>query len=67
MFRSKALRTAGFDADRRVLRLQFRTGGLYDYFDVPAEVFEELTTSLHPWTELGEHITNSYRYQRLDR
>ena len=52
MFRSKALKTAGYDPATRVLRLRFRHGGLYDYFGVEARVHEDLMTSAHPWTEL---------------
>lgn len=51
--RSKALESAGYDAATRTLRLRFRHGGLYDYLDVPPEVFEGLTTSAHPWTSGG--------------
>jgi len=66
MRRSKALESAGYDSTVRTLRLRFRTGGLYDYFDVPSHVYEGLVTSEHPWTEWREHITTTYRYDRLD-
>lgn len=66
MRRSRALEAAGYDATTRTLRLLFRSGGLYDYLDVPAEVFAGLITSAHPWTEWREHITTTYDYRRLD-
>lgn len=66
MRRSKTLEAIGYDSSTRTLRLRFRHGGLYDYFDVPAEVFEGLTTSAHPWTEWQEHIKTTYRYDRLE-
>jgi hypothetical protein len=66
MPRSKTLEAAGYDSGTRTLRLRFRHGGLYDYLDVPEEVFEGLTTSAHPWTEWQAHIKSEYEYRRLD-
>jgi len=65
MHRSKALEAAGYDAASRTLRLRFRNGGLYDYFDVPPDVHEGLVTSEHPWTEWREHIKTTYDYHRI--
>lgn len=66
MHRSKALSHAGYDPETQTLRLQFRHGGLYDYYDVPADVYTGLRTSAHPWTEWRGHITSTYRYDRLE-
>lgn len=66
LHRSKALESAGYDASTRTLRLRFRHGGLYDYLDVPPEVFEGLTTSAHPWTEWRAHIKKTYAFRRLE-
>lgn len=66
MPRSKALRSAGYDEDTRTLRLHFRTEGLYDYLDVPPEVFEALIASAHPWTEWQTHIKSTYDYRRVE-
>lgn len=63
--RSRAVEELGYDAASRSLRIHFRGGGTYDYLDVPPEVYAELLISAHPWTELGEHIKNSYRFRRL--
>jgi len=66
MHRSKTLEAAGYDPTSRVLRVRFRHGGLYDYLDVPPEVFEGLTTSAHPWTQWQAHIKTHDAYRRLD-
>lgn len=62
---SKALESAGYDAAARTLRVRFRSGGLYDYFDVPSHVYERLIASEHPWTEWRAHITTAYDYRRV--
>jgi len=65
MRRSKALEKVGYDADARTLRVRFRHGGLYDYLDVPPEVFDGLLQSAHPWTEWREEILG-HDYRRLE-
>lgn len=64
--RSEALASAGYDSASRTLRLRFRHGGLYDYLDVPPEVFALLLRAEHPWSIWQEHITSSYDYRRLE-
>jgi hypothetical protein len=66
MRRSRALQEAGYDAGTRTLRVRFRGGGLYDYLDVPPEIFDGLIESEHPWTELGPQVLE-HDYIRLDR
>lgn len=51
LWRSKALREVGYDAESRTLRVDFVSGGRYEYLDVGPEVFEGLVHSDHPWTE----------------
>jgi hypothetical protein len=62
---SEALAAAGYDAATRTLRLRFEHGGLYDYFDVPPDVYEGLLSDDNPWTTWGDHIRASYDYERL--
>ncbi len=65
MRRSRALEEAGYDAATRTLRVRFRHGGLYDYLDLPPEVFDGLLGSAHPWTEWREEIL-AREYRRLE-
>jgi lysyl-tRNA synthetase class 2 len=39
---SITLRAVGYDAERRLLQIQFHNRSTYQYFEVPATVFEEL-------------------------
>jgi hypothetical protein len=63
--RSRAVEELGYDATSRSLRIHFRGGGVYDYLDVPAKIFDELRASAHPWTEWGEHIKATYDFRRV--
>jgi KTSC domain len=39
---STMLRTIGYDAERQLLQIEFRNHSIYQYFDVPEAVYEEL-------------------------
>jgi hypothetical protein len=39
---SKSLRTVGYDAERRLLQVQFQNRSIYQYFEVPDAVYQEL-------------------------
>jgi hypothetical protein len=40
--KSSNLSEVGYDADTQVLEVQFKKGAIYQYFDVPVEVYDEL-------------------------
>ena len=62
LWRSKALREVGYDVASRVLRVEFLSGGRYDYLDVGPEVYDGLIHSEHPWTDwLDEVLRHEYR------
>lgn len=65
MQRSRALKEAGYDAASHTLRVRFRHGGLYDYFDVSPDVYDGLRESAHPWTEWREEILE-HDYRRVE-
>jgi hypothetical protein len=65
--KSTSLVAIGYDPSTMTLRVKFRNGGLYDYYDVARAVYDGLLASQpHPWSAWGRHITSSYRYQRVD-
>ena len=39
---STTLRTVGYDAERQLLQIEFHNRSIYQYFEVPATVYEEL-------------------------
>ena len=43
---SSNLASVGYDAKGQILEIEFNHGGLYQYFDVPQEVHDELMNSV---------------------
>lgn len=62
---SKDISYLGHDAASGVLALEFTRGPVYLFYEVPAEVFEQLRTAEAPDTFFGTQIKNGYRNKRV--
>jgi hypothetical protein len=54
----------GYDEENNVLRVEFTSGGTYDYFDVPKQVFEGMKSASSKGQYLAQQIKGNYRYAR---
>ena len=54
--RSTNVAAVGYDPVSRTMRVQFRSGGVYDYFDVDPALFSAMQQP-HPWRRLGGRVT----------
>ena len=55
----------GYDPETMTLEVAFHNGTLYQYFDVPEVMFQELLHSDSVGRFLNTQIKNSYRYAKL--
>lgn len=55
----------GYDEDRRILEVLFLNGSLYQYFDVPPQVHNELMSAGSIGQYLNSNIKGTYRYARV--
>jgi len=57
---------AGFDYNEttQILAVEFKNGGRYNYYDVPAVVFERMKAAPSKGQFLAQNIKNIYRYAR---
>ena len=63
---SKVLRTVAFDAPLRVLEVQYRTGSIYRFFNVPESVYAGLCASDSPGRYLQRWLKeNRVRSKKL--
>ena len=59
------LAAVGYDAATSTLEVEFRNGGLYQYFDVPSHEHEALMQASSHGEYFSAHIRNTYRYAKL--
>ncbi len=63
--RSSALRSVGYE--QRVLEVEFTNGAVYQYFDVPPEVYRGLMAAESHGRYFDQHVRDkSYRYQKTN-
>lgn len=55
----------GYDEENAVLRVYFKRGATYDYFDVPKEVFEAMKAAPSRGRFLVGEIKGNYRYAKV--
>lgn len=56
---SDALRSVGYDPDRRILEIEFNSGKIYRYFDVPEAVHAGLMTAASHGEFFSDHIRDA--------
>ncbi|WP_354670850.1 KTSC domain-containing protein [Actinomadura sp. DC4] len=62
---SSHLLAAGYDPASRTLSVQFEGGAIYEYYDVPPSIYEEmLSAQPHPWTAVNRKLRESHEYRR---
>lgn len=62
---STDLASVGYDERRHVLEIEFRSGGIYRYAEVPKETFSGLMASESKGRYFAAHIRNHFRHERL--
>lgn len=55
----------GYDAGTSVLRVEFKNGGIYEYYDVPHHVLEAMKIAPSKGQFLAYQIKGTYRYARV--
>ena len=54
-----------YDPAKRILRVVFVTGLIYDYKNVPQEVYNEMKMSFSKGTYLNKYIKGVYPFQKV--
>ncbi len=62
---SSNLNSAGYDSDTKILEIEFHDGGIYQYFDVPADIHQGLISAPSKGKYHHKFIKNVYRYQKI--
>ena len=64
---SSMIASVGYDADARILEVEFNTGKLFQYFDVPPEEYARLMDAGSKGQYMHGNIIDMYRYSQVPR
>jgi hypothetical protein len=62
---SSNVASIGYDAENTTLEIEFNNGSIYQYFDVPENVFDGLRSADSIGAYLAANIKGIYRYSRV--
>lgn len=64
--RSKAIRWVRYDADTKVLEVEFESSLAYRYFDVPRDVYDWLLKVESKGKFVNRLVKEKYRYEQIE-
>ena len=62
---SKALRSAAYDAETETLEIEFATGSIYQYVDVPADVYTWLLKAKSKGRYVTDVISKKFEFRQI--
>jgi hypothetical protein len=62
---SSSVRSLGYDPANRALEVQFASGAVYRYADVPSRVVEGLAVASSIGSYVARNVRGVYRYRRV--
>ena len=64
--KSSDLRSVGYDEPTQILEIEFRQGGIYQYFGVPKKIYDGLIKSVPSYGQFHtRYIKNRYRREKI--
>jgi KTSC domain-containing protein len=63
---STAISSVGYDEGSSVLEVEFESGAVYDYFDVPPKVYKDLLEASSIGSFVSRQIRDQYPFVRRD-
>ena len=62
---STNIRSIGYEPQLATLEVEFTSGDVYQYFDVPEHLYQGLMNAASKGQFLNDYIRHSYRYQKV--
>ena len=63
--KSSQVKAFGYDAASKTLQLEFNSGGIYQYHDVPASTFDSMKECESVGKFLGTEIKGKFKFTRI--
>lgn len=61
---SSNIASVGYDESSQILEVEFLDGAVYEYYDVPEHVYQELITASSVGRYLAQRVKNVYGFSR---
>ncbi|MFA4975760.1 MAG: KTSC domain-containing protein [Candidatus Paceibacterota bacterium] len=61
---SSNIQSIGYDPQSAILEVEFTSGDIYQYFDIPAYLHQQFLNSSSHGQFLNDNIRYNYRYQK---
>lgn len=62
---SSNIASIGYDLQSATLEIEFLNGSIYQYFDIPENVYQELMQAGSIGSYLNSYIKGNYRFSRV--
>jgi hypothetical protein len=62
---SSNIKSIGYDVATSTLEVEFTSGDIYHYFNVPSFLYQQFLHSTSHGQFLSDHIRFNYRYQKV--
>ncbi len=62
---SSNLASVGYDEYEHILEVEFLSGSVYHYYNVPEQVYRGLMSASSHGTYFGEYVRTSYQYKQV--
>lgn len=63
---SSNLAAVGYDSNSQIMRVEFNNGGIYEYYNVPQEKYEELIVASSVGSYFHHNIKNGgYKFSKI--
>lgn len=62
---SSDLKSVGYDQENQILEVEFHSGGIYQYFNVPQRVYQALMEASSHGKYFHRNVKDHYRYEKI--
>jgi hypothetical protein len=64
--KSSAITSVGYNADKKILEIEYISGEVYDYFNVPQRIFNEFMQAESKGTFANTQIKDRYKFEKKE-
>lgn len=62
---SSNLHSVGYDSTSQTLEIEFNSGSIYQYFNVPSSIYQGLMNASSHGQYFSQYIRNIFRYRQI--